>query len=287
MSEERPACVDTSLIEQKKLLADGAFYQAVGDIQMFCEVRGEGPLIIHQTGAWLGSFVDSWIPALVDALSKHFTVLTFDARGQGKTTLGSGPISYGRFAADTIGLMDALDIPCAHFIGHSDGGCVQLDLLLNFSERIKTATLLGTAYNHSAYSQSLQLTFDVWLDEVKSGSTHFSDMTGVPHTLESLQTINQLYLSCAPEPDKWEEVMRQNRRCWATEPDISLRQLAAIERPVLVINAGKDPYIPTESMQQLASAIPNAECLHLPEMTHDVTPFVNDIALAVSNFVGD
>ena len=275
-------------IKTHAALPRGKFFQQVGDITMYCEVSGQGPLIILQTGAWMTSSIDNtqWpMRPWIDELSKHFTVLTFDARGQGKTTLGQGPISYGRFAADTVRLLDVLGIKSAHFIGHSDGGCVQLDLLLHFSDRVKSSTLVGTPNNHQAYSQSLQTAFDISFKEMLAGNGVFVDLQGQPYTPQAWDAMRRDYAVYSSHPDQFEEVMRQNRRCWATEPNISIKQLACIERPVLVINSGKDPFIPTESLQILAASIPGAERFDIPELTHDISPFIKEVSKAAADFI--
>ena len=88
-------------------LQPGVFTVAVDDIRIYAEVRGTGPLMILQNGMWLDSFTFHFGGAFMAALAKYFTVLTFDPRGQGRTSAGSGAITYGRFAADTARLMDA------------------------------------------------------------------------------------------------------------------------------------------------------------------------------------
>ena len=273
--------------EKNVPLPRGKFFKQVDDITMYCEVSGQGPLIILQTGAWMTSSIDNTdvMRPWIDELGKYFTVLTFDARGQGKTTLGQGPISYGRFAADTVRLLDVLGIKSAHFIGHSDGGCVQLDLLLHFSDRVKTSTLVGTANNHQAYSQSLQTAFDISFKEMAAGNGIFVDLEGQPYTLQAWDAMRRDYAAYSPHPDQFDEVMRQNRRCWATEPNISIKQLACIERPVLVINSGKDPFIPAENLKILAASIPGAERFDIPELTHDITPFIKEVSKAAADFI--
>lgn len=282
-------CSQANVLPKPKELPHGSFYKRVDDIDMYCEVSGQGPLLINQTGAWIGSISgeNSVVRPWITELEKRFTVLTFDARGQGRTTLGKGPVSYGRLAADTVRLMDVLGIPSAHFFGHSDGGCIQLDLLLHFSDRVKTSTLVGTPYNHQSYTASLRHSFDRWFNNSVNESNVFHDLEGKPITTEALNAGRQAYAKTSPHPDKYDEVLRQQRRCWSTEPNISMKQLSIIDRPALVVNAGSDPYIPTESMQALAAAIPNARRIDLPDLTHDISPFMHEIAEATSNFIKD
>ena len=52
--------------------------------------------------------LDFWDPILIDRLASNHTVITFDNRGIGNTTLGNKEFSIPQFAQDTAGLMEAL-----------------------------------------------------------------------------------------------------------------------------------------------------------------------------------
>ena len=68
-----------------------------------------------------------------------------------RTKGSNAPITYGRMAFDAIGLLDYLGIHSAHVIGHSDGGCTTLHLLIDYSDRVRSATLIGTPFNTDNY----------------------------------------------------------------------------------------------------------------------------------------
>ena len=74
-------------------------------------------------------------------------MLAFDARGYGDTTKPSpgSALSVDLLAGDAIGLMDALGIKRAHWVGESTGGALGLVAALNYPERIASITLLNTA----------------------------------------------------------------------------------------------------------------------------------------------
>lgn len=265
-----------SRTDRAAALEPGTFTVEIDDLALYCEVRGSGPLMIVQNGAWLDTFTGLFTDPLMNALAKQHTVLTFDARGQGRSTAGKGPITYGRLAADTVRLMDGLGIDSAHFIGHSDGGCIQLRLLIDFSDRIHTATLLGTPYSHEAYSAKTQAFFSRWFDEMVRGEPMEDDLWP--------QGLEQRYLEVSPHPGRLGEMRLQQRRCWSTGPNVSLRQLATIDRPVLVVVAGKDDSVPPEQFAILADSIPGSERVHFPDMTHDIEPYVDEISKAATRF---
>lgn len=55
--------------------------------------------------------MDMWDPNLLNRLaSSNHTVIVFDNRGMGKTTVGTKEFSINRFANDAAGLLNALHI---------------------------------------------------------------------------------------------------------------------------------------------------------------------------------
>ena len=72
----------------------------------------------------------------VAALKDSFRILRYDQRGHGGTQVTDGKYTFDLLAADVIGLMDALGIKRAHFVGISMGGMTAL------SWRRNTATAL-------------------------------------------------------------------------------------------------------------------------------------------------
>ena len=266
-------------------LPGGTFHVQVDDFRMLCEIRGKGPLLIHQTGIWLFSSVATMTP-LNDALAQHFTVLTMDCRGQGGSTLGSGPTNYSRAAADTARLMDALSIEQAHFFGVSDGGCIQLELLLNFEERVASSTLCGTPYSHDAYTPELRASFAKWHEAMLADSDDFYGLSPEPYTAEAMAALKSQYTAVSPHPERFLEVMKDQRRCWATEPDVSTRRLAAIRRPVLVIKTADDEYIPLTAFDALQNAIPGARSVTFDGMKHSPLTHAGELAGAIAEFTG-
>jgi pimeloyl-ACP methyl ester carboxylesterase len=63
--------------------------------------------------------MDAWEPSLLKELSSNHTVIIFDNRGVGNTTIGTKPFSIRQFANDTVGLLDALKIQNADVLGFS------------------------------------------------------------------------------------------------------------------------------------------------------------------------
>lgn len=265
-------------------LPEGKFYVDVDDFRMHCHVQGDGPLLIHQTGIWTFSSIDT-LASINAELARYFTVLTMDCRGQGGSTLGNGPTTYSRAAVDTVRMMDALGIDNAHFFGISDGGCIQLELLLDFDDRVRSSTLCATPYSHDAYSPETRKTFERWRVEMLSDSEVFYGLSEQPLSTEVLAKMRENYAAVSPHPEKFIEVLKGQRRCWATEPDISLRRLSAVRRPVLIVKAGADEFIAKEAFDALESAIPGSQAIFFGDMSHNPQPHIKQVVDAMERFI--
>ena len=82
----------------------------VGDINIAYKRFGQGKPILFISGT--SQTKDAWDLTLLSQLAAatNHTVIVFDNRGIGETTVGTKPFSIEQFANDTAGLLDALQI---------------------------------------------------------------------------------------------------------------------------------------------------------------------------------
>jgi pimeloyl-ACP methyl ester carboxylesterase len=115
----------------------------VGDSELSYERAGSGPPLLMIMGM-SGTF-DHWDPAFLDGLRQEFETIIYDHRGVGSSSRLSGHLTIAQLAEDAAGLLEALEIDCAHVLGISMGGMVAQELALGHSERVQTLTL-GCTY---------------------------------------------------------------------------------------------------------------------------------------------
>lgn len=77
--------------------------------------------------------------------SQHWRVLRMDTRGHGRSLVTDGPYSIEQLGRDVLALLDALDIPRAHFCGLSMGGLIGQWLGINAGERLNKLVVCNTA----------------------------------------------------------------------------------------------------------------------------------------------
>ncbi len=104
---------------------------------------GEGGapvLLIHGFGGDL----DNWL-FNQQALAGAFRVYALDLPGHGQSTKQLSDASILGLARTVVRLMDALEVPAAHLVGHSMGGAIALTLADEAPQRVLSLSLLAPA----------------------------------------------------------------------------------------------------------------------------------------------
>src|ERR671911_646297 len=115
----------------------------VGDIDIAYKQFGQGKPLLFISGT--SQTKDAWEPTLLSQLAAtNHTVIVFDNRGIGETTVGTKPFSIEQFANDTAGLLDALQIERADVLAASLGSFVAQELVLNYPEKVDRLILHAT-----------------------------------------------------------------------------------------------------------------------------------------------
>ncbi len=113
----------------------------VGDIDIAYKVFGKGDPFLLISGS--GLVMDAWEPSILKELSSNHTVIIFDNRGVGNTTIGTKPFSIQQFANDTVGLLDALKIQKADVLGFSMASFIAQEITLLHPEKVNRLILYG------------------------------------------------------------------------------------------------------------------------------------------------
>ncbi len=107
------------------------------------DVSGEGDPIVLVCGC--GQPALAWHvgvgPELVRA---GYRVITFDNRGIAPSSSPPAPYSIADLVADTLGLVDHLDLDRVRVAGHSMGGWVAETLAAQHPERVRAAAFMGS-----------------------------------------------------------------------------------------------------------------------------------------------
>src|SRR5919108_2212293 len=115
----------------------------VGDIDIAYKMLGKGEPIVLISGG--SADKNAWDPSFINDLSSNHTVIVFDNRGVGNTTIGSQPYTIEQLANDTAGLLDALKIQNANVLGYSLGSWIAEHLTITNPEKVSRLILVGAS----------------------------------------------------------------------------------------------------------------------------------------------
>jgi pimeloyl-ACP methyl ester carboxylesterase len=110
--------------------------------ELYYETHGAGAaLLLFPSTAFSG---EVWKPHQVPALSPAMQLILHDPRGCPRTRVSQQVYTIEQMANDAVALLDHLEIPSAHLLGHSMGGRVALTLALNFPGRVKSLIMAAS-----------------------------------------------------------------------------------------------------------------------------------------------
>jgi len=231
---------------------------------------GEPVLLIQGVGA-IGN---AWRPQ-VDALRERYSVITFDNRGIGASTMTESNLTIEAMADDALSILDAEGVGQCHLVGHSMGGLIAMQAALTSPRRVKTLSLLCT------------------FPDGKSGASLTRDtfVTGIRTRIGTRRMRRLAFLSLVlskagmrADPDGFaEELSVLFGRDLADQPPIIMRQLKAMERfdpswrlrclagvRTMVVSGAEDRIAVPAYGRKLAASIPGALYVELPKAGHAV-----------------
>ena len=224
------------------------------------------------------------VPALVAA---GYRVVTFDNRGVAPSSSPPAPYTVHGMVADTLGLLDHLQIPVARIAGHSMGGWIAETLAARHADRVRAAAFLGSCNRPTSWEKAI--------------TTVERDLARLDYDLPPLfyatETLRYLpnkdlqddslvdtWLSLIGDQEPWPNPGRlgQYEAClqWSTDPGHGAAW-ASIEVPCLVMAYEHDVDSPPARAREAAAMIPVARYLEIPDTSH-LAPFTHAEAVGAA-----
>ncbi|MHB8203040.1 MAG: alpha/beta fold hydrolase [Desulfomonilaceae bacterium] len=244
-------------------------YQELGNIKLYYEVHGQGTPLVMIRG--LGSNADHWY-AQAPIFAQYFKVIIFDNRGIARTSDPGGDYTVPMMAADTLDLMDALELKQAYVMGLSMGGMIAQELAMNCPDRVKGLVLVCTHCGGHARIGSTpevaELFKEMILENTPESKVKAATTLFYKDTLRNSPEIPTYYSEVSlKNPAKTEILIKQ----WeAVQQHDTFDRLPQITAPTLVVTGTEDLLIPPENSRILAERIPNAELKVIPHAGHQV-----------------
>ena len=206
---------------------------------------------------------------VVEELTRHAEVLTYDCRGHGKSGRRAEPYTTDLFARDLAELLDHVKWPAVSVAGCSMGGCVAQAFAARYRERTLAACLIDTTawYGTEAPKQ--------WRERAATAKSKglgaliefqttrwFGDAFRAAHP-EIVQALVKVFLA--------NDVQCYQATCEMLG-DADLRPLlAAIKAPTAVVVGEEDYATPVSMAEALHQAIPQSTLTVIAKGRH-ITP---------------
>lgn len=229
-----------------------------------CRVDGErGPWVMLSHG--LANDMSMW-DELAVVLRDRYRVLRYDARGHGGSLATVGDYDLSLLAADATGILDALGIGQAHFVGLSMSGMIGLGLLLDHPRRIRSAVIADTL--HTATPEFTQ----AWRTRAEAVRRNGIEAILAP-TVERWSSADL----AARNPAVVERMQRMIRNtaaagycgCAAALAGVNYGpRLHEIRQPVLVLCGDEDQSTPPQHSREMHAMIEGSRYLELGRAGH-------------------
>ena len=238
----------------------------VGDISIAYKRFGQGKPILFISGT--SQTKDVWESTLLsDLVATNHTVIVFDNRGMGETTVGTKPFSIEQFANDTAGLLDSLHIEKADIFGASLGSFVTQELALNYPQKVDRL-VLSAGYcggNETIYpsGQAAETLMTLASPQVLRNMTAeqqamiLAPIMFPPQWLEEHPEILNTVIQLTPVRSATSEIIQQQGLAVGTWKG-SCERLANITQPTLLIVGDQDLLAPPANSVMMAQRIPNS-----------------------------
>jgi pimeloyl-ACP methyl ester carboxylesterase len=248
------------------LLIAGLSYQMIRWPEAFCRAladRGHRVIRFDNRDTGLSSHLDSaGRPNIIKLYEKIFA-------GEKPEV----PYLLGDMAADTVGLLDALQIPAAHLVGASMGGMIGQSIAIAYPDRLMSLVSIMSTTGRASLPQPRE---DVLAHMMKPIPAERE--AAIQYLIQTERLIaGDVYP--ADEERARDEAVRSFER--KHDPGGVVRQFAAIvasgsrvkelasvKARTLVIHGDRDPLVPFEAGKDTAACIPGARFLPLEGMGH-------------------
>jgi pimeloyl-ACP methyl ester carboxylesterase len=207
-------------------------------VRLFYEVHGSGPGTVLLLPPWSISHSRMW-KLQVPFLARHFRVVTFDARGNGRSDRPAGTAAYGddELLADVVAVLDVLD-PLGSDgvvgIGLSMGGRALLQLAAEHPERLRGALFVAPSITLEERAGPV-LDFDV----VRASYRDWQRWNRHYWRQDLLGFAEFFFTEVFPEPHSTRQV--EDGVSWALQTDAdTLVDSMAPERPALTVERTRE-----------------------------------------------
>lgn len=196
---------------------------------------------------------------------------------------------YEGFAGDILGLMDALNVEKASFIGNSLGGGTTLALALNHPDRVEKMILMGPGGGYSLSPHPTEgllrmLHFYEGEGPTRGKLDRILDLLVFDRSMITPDLVEERYEACT-RPDVIASPPLRGRGV-NPKDDLWRQPLNELDHPTLIVWGREDRVLSFDNSMVFLKSIPNAELHVFPKTGHWVQwERANQFNQLVANFL--
>ena len=228
-------------------------------------ITGSGPPLFLTHG--IGAAEDAW-RFMLPQLSKHFSVVTYDLRGHGKSPVTHKSFTLDELVLDLERIREKTKFEKAHFAGHSLGGMIAPAYALKFPDHVISVGLLSTVAGRSEEDSK-----KVW-NVIKE-----MEKNGIKKTLQTLTTrwFTDEFIN-----NNSDLVERRLKQVVDTDPEVFLNVfkiyaktemlpwLKNISKPCLLLTGENDSGCSPKHNEIMAKEMIKSKLVILPNYKHSL-----------------
>jgi 4,5:9,10-diseco-3-hydroxy-5,9,17-trioxoandrosta-1(10),2-diene-4-oate hydrolase len=253
-----------SISERRSVIIDG--------VKLAYHEEGEGEATVMIHGGGPGASGISNYRRNVGPLAKGRRLIVVDLPGYGASP--SRPIKeglYDTYAETMLGLLDALNIEKASFIGNSLGGGTSLSLALSNPDRVNKLVLMGPGGSLAISpfpTEGLSRMLNYYEGDAPSLErlNRALDLLVFDRSTITPELVAERF-AASIQPDILANPPLRGRGANPAD-DLWRRPLYALTHPVLLIWGREDRVLPIDASFVLMKAIPNAQLHVFPKCGH-------------------
>lgn len=233
-----------------------------GDLEIYYEVHGDlgtgvVPFLVLHGG--MGSIASDF-GALLPALSAQRPVIGVEQQGHGHTAGRETPVSLATMRADTLAVLDALDLDRVHVVGFSMGAMLALELAVAAPERLATLTAISASQNLEGMHPAIA--------EVNRnpGATPSPEAQELMPTEEDFARMQAGFAENPDGPEQFQRTLEQLHSFMVSGWGWSDEALASIKVPALIV-LGDHDFMSVDHAARMAD-LTHAQLAVLPDTTH-------------------
>lgn len=255
-----------------------AFCDLADGLRLHYEAFGEDhgrPAIVFLNGT--AQTTTNWRPMAL-RFQKCCRVVLYDARCQGRSDCGAGPLTLAQHAYDLVQLLDHLEIAYCGLVGLSHGARVGLAAAVKMEHRIAGLVLLSIGLSSSA---RMARAVAAWREALASGGLDALMHAMLPLVFGErfLREHDAIMTKVAEALVQRNDEAKMVRLLSAYDSDPSIESILPAQRlPSLIMTGEDDPLVSGEQARALAQQL-GGEYRLLPDIGHSIPAEAPDVLM--------